>query len=102
MQAAQILSGYTLGGYMFGLNGWESVSDAPGDVTISMMWEMAKSHPMDIFLPWMLGGYLIGVVISIPAYYIYYFMIKAGRAAKRKVVERKAHKVAREVTGQKT
>ena len=95
-------AGYELGSYVFGLFGWGDLGAVPDQMTLSVLWEMFKTQPFDIVLPWMLGGYLIGVLIWLPAYFLYYSLIKAARAAKRRARVHTLRKVAREVTGQKT
>lgn len=91
---------YTLGSYIFGLFGWSGAADLPDEMTLGILWEIIKTQPMQIFLPWMLGGYLIGFAVWFPAYFAFYPMVKAGRAARRRVRLKRMHAAAKELTGQ--
>lgn len=93
-------AGYTLGSYIFGLFGWQNGAAVPDEMTLNILWDIIKAQPMQIFLPWMLGGYLIGFIVWFPAYFAFYPMVTAGRAARRTVRLRRIHQVAKEVTGQ--
>lgn len=64
--------------------------------------EEMMDQPMKIYLPMLVGGYICAVVTFPAFYYTFYYMIKGARTARRKRIERKVHKVAKEVTGQKT
>lgn len=71
--------------------------DLPGPLAMEEM----IHYPMKFYLPMLVGGYVCAVV-SFPAfYYSFYGMVKGARAARKAQLERKAHKVAKEVTGQK-
>lgn len=94
-------SGYELGAYIFGIFGWQDGTELPDEMTLGILWEIVKTQPMQIFLPWMLGGYLAGFILWFPAYLIYYALVKGGRAARRQVRLHNLHKAAQEVTGQK-
>lgn len=94
-------AGYKLGMLVFGFFGWHGAEALPDPVTFSVMWDIARTKPLEIFLPWMLGGYLIGFFVWFPAYFIYYPLVGGARAARQKLREARIHKAAREVTGQK-
>ena len=91
-------AGYSLGAWLFGLIGWEAEALSPDLEGLSALWALVKEEPLTVFLPWMLGGTLIGVAIWFPAYYFYYWLIKGARAARQKVRLRKMKKIAHDIT----
>ena len=81
---------------LFGLDSvFGSVSDEP------FTWGEFWDAPVKTIIPMILGGFVCGVLSYPLFYYPFLYMIKGARAARRKRMERRAHKVAREVTGQK-
>lgn len=83
---------------MFGLPASATIPDeASPKIILQMMWD----QPFRVFAPWFVGGYLLGFM-SIPlSYTIFYQLVKGAKAARRRARERKLHRFAKEVTGQK-
>lgn len=72
----------SLGHFLFGVFGIAGTQDLPPDLTIPVLWEIAMDRPLEIFLPWMLGGYILLFAAIPPAYFIYYRLVKAAKKAK--------------------
>lgn len=90
---------YQVGKAVFELLGYGGLfHELPDPVPMEEMMD----QPMKIYLPMLVGGYICAVVTFPAFYYTFYYMIKGARTARRKRIERKVHKVAKEVTGQKT
>jgi len=68
----------SLGSALFGLIGMPVDASPPADVDLQMIWNMLFNDPMRLFLPWMLGGYVLCVVVTAALYPIYFYMIKAA------------------------
>lgn len=85
-------SGFELGTTIFNFFGWHDAGTLPDYVDFSVVVEIMKTHPLDIFLPWMVGGYLLCLVVLLPFYYLYYWIIEGGRIARQKVLARKVTK----------
>ncbi|MFP4097395.1 MAG: DUF2062 domain-containing protein [Alphaproteobacteria bacterium] len=75
-------AGFSLGCFLFSAFGIEGPRELPDELSFSVMWEIAKTHPLDLFLPWMLGGYIMLFLMIIPAYIIYYQLVRAAKKAK--------------------
>lgn len=89
------------GALLFSVIGFPASASLPAHVDFGVLWELITHEPMRIFLPWMLGGYLLAA-FSIPiAYFIFYRMVGTAKKARSKARLRRVHKVAMEVTGQK-
>lgn len=88
-------SGFAVGTTLFEFIGWHDAGTLPDYIDFDVVMEIIKSHPLDIFLPWMVGGYLLCLLALFPFYYLYYGMIQAGRIARQKVLARKALKKAK-------
>ena len=84
--------GLSLGKFLFGLWGIEGAGTLPDELTVPVVWDLMWTEPMTIFLPWMLGGYIL-VVATMPfSYPVYYFFIKGAQAARAKQIARKRKK----------
>jgi hypothetical protein len=93
-------AGFSFGGYLFGALGFEGASELPAEITLAAVWELIKTQPMSLFLPWMLGGYLLAGLAVLSFYFPFFFLVRTAKAARMKVRMRKADKIAHEVTGQ--
>ena len=73
---------FSLGRFLFGVFGFTGAQDIPQHMDPSAMWDLALSHPMELFLPWMLGGYILLFAAITPAYFVYFPLIRAAKKAK--------------------
>ena len=89
-----------LGSAIFNAIGMPVDASPPDDMTLSMLWDMIKNDPMRVAMPWLVGGYILCVIVTAILYPIYLSMIKAAKHARTAVIKRKAHKAAKEITGQ--
>lgn len=73
---------------------------------VDLDWEDVKAlfaqHGWKLFLPTLLGGYMMAVLSFPFFYYPFYYMIKGAKAARQKVIEHKIHKEAETITGQES
>lgn len=91
----------SLGSALFGLFGLPATASLPEGMDISMFWDLVTHDPLRIFMPWMLGGYLIAFLIWPFCYLFFYNLVKAAKAARKKAMLLKVHQAAKDVTGQK-
>lgn len=89
------------GGYLFTVLGLPAAESLPETINWSVVWDMITNEPLRVFLPWMLGGYILATLVTFPAYLFYYNFVKAAKLARSKARLRRLHKIAMEVTGQK-
>lgn len=75
-------SSFSLGKFLFDALGIKGAQGLPDEITFSMMWELAKTQPMELFLPWMLGGYIMVFAVIPPAYFVYFQLVRAAKKAK--------------------
>lgn len=75
-------SGFSLGRFLFGFFGLEGAQGLPDELSFSIMWDIACTKPMELFLPWMLGGYIMVFVMITPAYLVYFPLIRGAKKAK--------------------
>lgn len=83
---------FSLGTYICELFNWQSGNALPDNIDFNTMIELAKAHPMDIFLPWMVGGYLLCFAVLLPSYYVYHGFIKSARLARTKMAAQRKQK----------
>ncbi len=77
-------AGLSSGSFLFSFLGLKGAQYLPEDITIESIWDVLFTHPWDLLLPWMLGGYLLAI-ISIPAsYYVYIQLIESAKKARDK------------------
>ncbi len=88
----------SFGSYLFGIIGLPASTALPDEVTLSVMWDIATSDPLRIFLPWLLGGYLMALLMWPFCYLIFYRLVSAAKAAKVRAKARKLKKNAAQIT----
>lgn len=89
-----------VGSFFFNLVGLPAETNMPDDVTLKVMWDIAMSDPLRLFLPWLAGGYILAALTWPFWYGVYYFFVMSAKAAQENRRMRKVHLVAREITGQ--
>lgn len=90
-----------VGAWVFGFFGIEAHTALPADLSFKLFWDLLTHDPVRILIPWLTGGYLLAILSFPIGYYVFYKMITGAKAAKRKVKVHAAHRVAKEVTGQR-
>lgn len=79
---------YALGVWLFGLFGFENLGEMPDEMGFAVMWDMIVTDPLRLFVPWLLGGYIL-VILSWPFYFlIFFYLVRAGKRARRLAKER--------------
>ena len=89
-----------LGSAIFNAMGVPVEANLPTEVSLPILWDMLWHEPLRLLAPWMLGGYLLCVIVIVVSYPLYLNLIKAAKLARTKAMQRKAHKAAKEITGQ--
>lgn len=71
---------------------------------LDFSWDVFMEHGwrpfLPLFVPTLIGGYVVGILTFPVFYYPTFYMVKAARLARQKLVERKVHKEAVQITGQ--
>lgn len=73
-------AGFSFGAFLFGFFGLEGASSIPENITLTVIYEDFWS----LFMPWMLGGYILLVLSIPPSYFMYYKMIESAKVAREK------------------
>lgn len=89
-----------LGSTIFNALGVPVEANLPAEVSLPILWDMLWHEPMRLLAPWMLGGYLLCLIVIALSYPLYLNLIKAAKLARTKALQRKAHKAAKQITGQ--
>ncbi len=90
-----------LGSYVMSFFGIATNHSLPEEMDFGTLWDLMLHDPFRIFLPWLIGGYLMALLIWPVAYGVFYQLVKGAKIARRKSRMRKVHKIAKEITGQK-
>ncbi len=92
--------GLAFGTFLFEALGFHTSSAMPDNMSIHAISHLFKTRFFETFMPWMLGGYLLGI-ISIPiSYAIFFRMIRSAKKARHRARVSAIRRAAREVTGQ--
>lgn len=75
-------AGISSGSFIFALFGMSAEANIPEDLTVPAFWDIVTSRPWDLFMPWMVGGYLLALVSIPAAYWVYYQFVTAAKIAK--------------------
>jgi len=86
-----------VGSAIFTAIGMPIEASPPVDMSLSKLWEMLRHDPMRIALPWLLGGYILCVIVTAGLYPIYLNLIRGAQRARTNVLK---HKAAKKITGQ--
>lgn len=89
------------GSKIFSLFGISAKVNLPETMDFSILWEIATHEPLRLFLPWLVGGYLMALISAPISYFIFFNLVQGAKTAKAKAKIRRMHRIAREVTGQK-
>ena len=81
--------GISLGKFLFSLWGIEGTGTIPDDLTVRIVWDMMMTEPMTLFLPWMLGGYILVIATMPISYPMYYYLITGAKSARAKVIAKR-------------
>jgi uncharacterized protein (DUF2062 family) len=75
-----------------------------GEEELTFSWELFKEHGwrpfLPLFVPTLIGGYVVGIATFPLFYYPTYYMVRGARKARRRLLERKVHKEAQVITGE--
>lgn len=77
-------AGYQLGSFIFSLFGMQRFSELPTDLDFTQLWDIIIEKPLTLFLPWMLGGYLCGIIFLPFAFAGYYYIVNLAQKARKK------------------
>lgn len=87
---------YALGAWIMHFFGFETLGDidyaqTQDNLLLSLRetWDLILAEPSRFFLPWMLGGHILGIAVWFPSYYIFHGMIVGARKARVKVRDSK-------------
>ncbi|MCB1651274.1 MAG: DUF2062 domain-containing protein [Alphaproteobacteria bacterium] len=90
----------SFGSFLFQLVGLPASTSLPDHVSFSIIWDIIKNDPFRIFLPWLVGGYLLGFLSMPFTYFVFYYLVGGAKLARKKARERKLHIEAKDMTGQ--
>jgi uncharacterized protein (DUF2062 family) len=90
-----------LGSYIMSFFGIAASNALPEHMDLGGLWHIMTDQPVRLFVPWMIGGHILGFLSIFPAYIVYYQVVRGAKSARSKARLHKVHKVACEVTGQK-
>ena len=90
----------TFGSFIFQSLGFPASVSLPDHIDLAVVWDLIKTEPTRIFMPWLLGGYLLALLSMPLSYMIFYNMVHGAKKARVRARERRLHRIAREVTGQ--
>jgi uncharacterized protein (DUF2062 family) len=70
------------GGWIFDVLGLPASTTLPENINSEIFWEIMFNEPLRLFLPWMVGGYLLGALLWLPSYYVFFYIVKGAKAAR--------------------
>lgn len=75
----------SLGNFLMELAGFPSSASLPEGAGFSVIWDMVKHEPLRVFLPWLLGGYILALVSWPVFYFLFYEFIHGAKLAREKL-----------------
>ena len=90
-----------LGSLLFSLFAVSATTVLPAHMDFAMLWHIIWHEPLRLFLPWLVGGYLMAMLTWPLSYFIFYNLVRGAKLARQRARMHRIHRVAKEVTGQK-
>lgn len=81
-----------LGSFIFDLLGFSTSVQLPETVTLAILWDIIKTEPLRLFLPWFVGGHILTFSSYPIFYYVSLHFIRTARRARRKALMLKRRK----------
>ena len=72
------------GAFLLSLLGVPAHATVPDEASFSTLVHMITHEPYRVFLPWAMGGYLLGVLCWPAFYIVFYYLVSMAKAAQRK------------------
>jgi uncharacterized protein (DUF2062 family) len=91
---------YKLGVLIFALFGMEVAVNLPEGITFWVAVDMALHQPFELFVPWMVGGYVLAALTWPVFFVVFLILIKRLKYFQHIRRLKRVHKVAKEITGQ--
>ena len=91
---------YKLGVLIFALFGMEVAVNLPDGITFWVAVDMALHQPFELFVPWMVGGYVLAALTWPVFFVVFLILIKRLKYFQHIRRLKRVHKVAKEITGQ--
>lgn len=82
------------------LTSWLGIADRstlPDDFSLSVLWDFAMSHPLRLFVPWMIGGYVLGLAAAFVSYAPLYRIIHTARTARARAKMQRVAQMSHEI-----
>ncbi|MCD8566731.1 MAG: DUF2062 domain-containing protein [Alphaproteobacteria bacterium] len=90
-----------LGVYLTSFFGIGSVDTLPENINLTVLWDIATTKPLELFLPWMIGGYALGLVCALLSYVLLFRVVQAAKAARTRAklagMDREAHRITDDI-----
>jgi len=94
-------AGFSFGAFLFSLLGLDGHHPLPAHIDFNILWDMIRHKPMTVFLPWMLGGYILCALCLPTSYFVFYYLVETAKKARDKAKMKRFEKITSEITGQK-
>ncbi|MBI1300968.1 MAG: DUF2062 domain-containing protein [Alphaproteobacteria bacterium] len=85
-------AGFETGAYLFSFLGIRGAEKIPHHMTFDMLWNVIQKEPLTLFLPWLLGGYILLAVCIPVTYPVFFYFVKGAKIARAKAIARKRKK----------
>jgi hypothetical protein len=76
-----------------------SVDRLPDHLDLDVLWDIATTKPLELFLPWMIGGYALGLICCLASYVLLYRLVQAAKAARARAKLGHMEREASRITG---
>lgn len=70
------------GAFICNAIGLPATDTLPTQAAISSMWEIAMNDPVRILIPWMIGGYLLALLLWPIFYFIFFHVVRVAKMAR--------------------
>lgn len=80
------------GAFLFEIMNLHARTKLPVDLDFATLWHIITHQPYRLFLPWMLGGYALGLMAVPLSYAVLYPLVRAAKTARARARQAKMQK----------
>ncbi|MGH1404087.1 MAG: DUF2062 domain-containing protein [Alphaproteobacteria bacterium] len=75
-------AGFSFGKFLFSIFGIEGAADFPDGLELEALWDILMTQPLTLFLPWMMGGYVLAALSMPLSYFVYFYLVEGAKKAR--------------------
>ncbi len=93
---------YNVGVFSMSIVGFSEFAALPDHLTFELLWQIFTDKPLKLFVPWLVGGYLVAIVTWPLFYFLSFYAVRTAQLAKKARRLKKLRREAASLTHPRT